>query len=321
MTKFAIVGTGIIFKHHANSIAALDNAELVAVCDINEEKAKEYSEKYDVPYVLDYKKLPELVDFDAVILNLPHGLHCEAAVFFLNAGKHVLVEKPMANTVEECDKMIEASQKSGKKLAVGHMQRHYPINQLAKEIAASGDLGEFVMYTENRCEDYFYENRPKWFLSKKMAGGGIAMNFAAHAFDKFFTFTGQSEVTSVDAMCGNLANDYDVEGHAQIFAKFAGGKSASITLTGYAATGSFVNLYFTKGAIRLASRSVVEVNRGDGNGYVPVEADISGPTAFTRQLDAFIKYINGEDADVADGYYGRRIIDAITRGYAANEKA
>ena len=321
MTKFAIVGTGIIFKHHANSIAALDNAELVAVCDINEEKAKEYSEKYNVPYVLDYKKLPETVDFDAVILNLPHALHCEATVFFLNAGKHVLIEKPMANTVEECDKMIEAAEKSGKKLAVGHIQRHYPVNKLARKIATSGELGTFVMYTEERCEDYFYEKRPKWFLNKKMAGGGIAMNFAAHAFDKIFTLAGESNVTSVDAMCGNLANDYDVEGHAQIFAKFDNNSSASITLTGYAATGGGVNLYFSKGAMRLATRSAVEINRGDGNGFIPVEADISGPTAFTNQLDAFIKYINGEDADIADGYYGRRIIDAITRAYAKSEEA
>ena len=134
MLKIAIVGTGIIVKYHIAAIEKLSDLELVAVCDVNEEKAKLYSEKCGVPYVLDYKELPSKFDFDAVILNLPHGLHCEAAVFFLDAGKHVLVEKPMANSLEECERMIAASKRNGKKLAIAHIQRFVAANAEIKRI-------------------------------------------------------------------------------------------------------------------------------------------------------------------------------------------
>ena len=112
MLKIAIVGTGIIVKHHIFAIGQLRDIEIVALCDVNEEKAKLYSEQCGVPYVLDYKELPSKFDFDAVILNLPHGLHCEVSEFFLDAGKHVLVEKPMANSLEECERMIAAAKDS-----------------------------------------------------------------------------------------------------------------------------------------------------------------------------------------------------------------
>jgi len=313
MLKIAIVGTGIIAKNHTAAIKELENVTLSAVCDINEEKAKAYSEEWGVPYVLDYKELPEKADFNAVILNLPHGLHCEVAEFFLNAGKHVLVEKPMANTVEECERMIACAKKNNKKLAIAHIQRFYNHMQKIKEIYESGELGKLCMYTENRCEDYFYDKRPKWFLSKKLAGGGIAMNFAAHSFDKLLSIMDGAKITSVNASCGNYKNDYDVEGHAQILAKFDNGVSASITLTGYTALGSESNFYFTKGALKITGKSLT-INRLDGNGYVPVELP-SAPNAFTQEIDAFYRYVNDEDSNIPDGEYSKQIIAAIKAAY------
>ena len=114
MLNIAIVGTGIIGLSHIAAIKTLDNCRLCALCDINESVVKPLAEENGVPYFLDYKDIPKSIQCDAVILNLPHGLHCESSVFFLENGIHVLVEKPMANTAEECEKMIEASRKTGK---------------------------------------------------------------------------------------------------------------------------------------------------------------------------------------------------------------
>ncbi|MBE6645213.1 MAG: Gfo/Idh/MocA family oxidoreductase [Ruminococcaceae bacterium] len=314
MLKLAIVGTGIIMKSHVTAINQLDDVELVAVCDVNEEKAKRYSEQCGVPYVLDYKELPSKIDFDAVLLNLPHGLHCEVAEFFLDAGKHVLVEKPMANTVEECDRMIAAAERNNKKLAVAHIQRFGGAIREIKRVYESGELGKLCMFTENRCEDYFYDARPAWFLSKKMAGGGIAMNFAAHAFDKLFSVMEGAKLVSVDAQCGNLTRDYDVEGHAQIFAKFDNGVSGCITLNGYNSTGSQTYFYFTKGALRINGRTL-EINRGDKEGYIPVELPPMSTTNFANEIDAFHRYIKGEESDIPTGEYSRQIIDAIQTAY------
>ncbi len=316
MLKLAIVGTGIIMKSHVNAIKQLGNIELVAICDISEEKAKAYSEECGVPYVLDYKELPAKFEFDSVLLNLPHGLHCEASEFFLNAGKHVLVEKPMANTVEECDRMIACAEKNGKKLAVAHVRRYADAIQTIKKIYESGELGKMCMYTRSRCEDYFYDKRPKWFLSKKSAGGGIAMNFAAHAFDELFTIMSDAKLVSVNSLCGNYKNEYDVEGHAQIFAKFDNGVSGVITLSGYASTGNDAIFYFTNGVARLPGFSnKVEVNRGDGNGFVEYQAAPSGIDAFAQELDDFRKYVEGEPSTIPTGEYSRQVIAAIQGAY------
>ena len=142
MLRIAIVGTGSIATAHISAIEKIPECKLVALCDLNEPKVKALSEKFGIPYFLDYKEIPTKVDCDAVILNLPHGLHMSASVFFLNSGIHVLVEKPMANTIEECDAMNEAAEKSGTKLAVAHIQRFFEANRTVKEIIDSGKLGK-----------------------------------------------------------------------------------------------------------------------------------------------------------------------------------
>lgn len=132
-----------------------------------------------MPYFTDYRDIVKETEAEAVILNLPHFLQCEVTEFFLDSGLHVLVEKPMANTVAECDRMIAAAKRSGKKLALGHLQRFVASNRRVKEIYESGELGKFCMFHEFRSTDYFVPTRPRWFLDKKLAGGGIVMNYGA----------------------------------------------------------------------------------------------------------------------------------------------
>ena len=182
MFRIALVGTGKIAITHIRAIKSLEGVEIAALCDINEETVRPLAEELGVPYFLDYKDIPKNVECDAVIINLPHFLHCESTIFFLENNIHVLLEKPMANTTEECDRMIEAEKNSTKKLAIAHIMRFYnPIRDIKRYID-SGELGKLVMVTDLRCEDYFFPGRPRWFLSKKLAGGGITMNFGAHFF-------------------------------------------------------------------------------------------------------------------------------------------
>lgn len=313
MLKLVIVGTGIIVNSHIKGIEQLNDCELVAVCDINEEKAKACAETCNVPYFLDYREIPSQVDFDAVILNLPHGLHCEVSEFFLNSGKHVLVEKPMANTVEECDRMIAAAKKNNKKLAIAHVQRYLGSIQTVKYFYDSGELGKLCMYTENRTVNYFDEKRPRWFLDKKLAGGGPVMNFGAHALDKLFSVMGDVNITSLNAQCGNYKNNYTIEGHAQIFAKFDNGVTASLTFSGYTSAGYEAYYYFTNGALKVMNRHI-EINRGLGNGFEPIDPK-NEDTAFAEEIDAFHKYIKGEPSNIPDGEYGKKIIKTIESIY------
>ena len=313
MLKIAIVGTGIIAGTHIDAMSKLDSCELAALCDINEAKLNELCEKHGVPGCTDYKKLPELCDIDAVILNLPHGLHAEASIFFLEAGKHVLVEKPMANTVEECDAMLAAAERTGKKLAIGHVQRFFRPNRIVKQMVESGELGKLCMYVEQRSINYFLPTRPAWFTSKKMAGGGIVMNYGAHAFDKLFYITGKTPV-SVTASTANLLNDKDVEGHAQIFAKFDDGLSASVTFSGYSDVVYESYYYFTEGAIKVVMVDQSFIRRVGDKEWTPLETKRDG-TEFATQLNEFVKYVNGEESEIADGVYSREIIRTIEEAY------
>lgn len=311
MMDIAVVGLGIIGADHLKAIEKNSNFRLVAVCDNNEERARLFSEKYGVPYFLDYREIPVKTEAKAVIINLPHGMHCDSSIFFLRSGLNVLIEKPMANTVEECERMLEAERVSGKKLGIGHVQRFFTANRMVKEYVDSGKLGELFAINEIRSVNYFSPDRPRWFFSKAMAGGGIVMNYGAHAFDKFLYVTG-SKLKSVSASLGNIKNDSEIEGHAQFFAAFESGVSATVTLSGYSSVGYETEYLFTEGALRVTngrSLSILE------NGVWRVAFDEPDTDFMLRQLDAFYRFIMGESVETPDGEYGRAIIAAIEEIY------
>ena len=318
MFKLGMIGTGIIAGTHFAAIKACDDFVLAAVAEINEEKAKQVSAEQGVPYYLDYKEMCEKEELDAVIINLPHFLHCEATVFCLEHGISVLCEKPMANTVEECEKMMEAEKKSGKKLAIAHPMRYIPAIMVIKEYTESKTLGELTMVTEVRNEPYFLPSRPRWFLNKKLAGGGICMNFGAHAFDKLAYVIG-TDFENINAVCGNFETDDDVEGHAQIYAT-ANGVPVSITFSGYAPFKSNdATFFYTKGALRFKNGSLEICDEPFGE-FRPFEYTKKYEGAFTYQLKEFGKLLRGEESICPDGEYGKKIIAAIEEVYRKGMK-
>ena len=308
--KIAVIGTGIISQSHLSAISHYKNFTLCAVCDINEDAAKAYGEKYDVPYFTDYREIPVKTDAEAVILNLPHWLHCQVTEFFLHQGLHVLVEKPMANTAEECSRMLEAAKCCGKKLAVGHVQRFLQANRKVKEYCQSGELGKLCMITEYRTIDYFKPQRPKWFLDKKLAGGGIVMNYGAHALDKMY-YVMDSRPAVIQASVGNMKNDCTIEGHAQIHIQFQNSVSANITFSGYNNAGYETVYYFTDGALKVVDGSILYVRTDKTWDPVALEERES----FLLQLDAFYNLVNDLPSESPTGEYGKDVITAIEQIY------
>jgi predicted dehydrogenase len=120
-----------------------------------------------------------------VVLAVPHALHVSLALEAIAAGKHVLVEKPMANTVDDCDRMIDAARAAGVVLWAGHQQRQFTAVRAAREVIASGRLGAPLLYLERRSCDYSRGgNRPAWIFDRGLAGGGIAMLVGVHTVDR-----------------------------------------------------------------------------------------------------------------------------------------
>ena len=308
----AVIGTGIIGTSHLKAIQQSNDFKLCAVCDINEEAAAACAKQYAVPYFLDYKDIPKKTEAEAVILNLPHWLHCEATVFFLEQGIHVLVEKPMANTREECDRMIAASAASGKKLAVGHVQRFFQANRYVKEIVQNKAMGDLCMITEFRTIDYFSPNRPKWFLNKQLSGGGIVMNYGAHALDKVFYITG-SRPTRISAVSGNIANGASIEGHSQILITLENRVTVSITFCGYLNSGYETVYYFTGGTLKVVNGNKLFAKK---EGYWEEFLFEASDNHLLFQLNEFYKLIVGKETEIPTCAYCADIISTIEDIYA-----
>lgn len=309
--KIAVVGAGIIGKRHLSAIEQSRDFELCAICDVNPDLARDIGAQYQVPFFTDYHDIPTLTQAEAVILNLPHWLHCDASVYFLAQGLHVLVEKPMANTYEQCRQMLNAAQSSGKKLAVGHIQRFFSANIAVKALHDSGKLGRLCMVTEFRTIDYFTDARPKWFLDRKLAGGGIVMNYGAHALDKLQYITGRTP-QHISATAENFKNDATIEGHAQIYLRYDNGLSAGITFSGYGNFGYETVYYFTHGALRVSNGYKLFIREGDDWVELPM-SETDEPICL--QLEEFGKFLRDEPNQMPTAEYGARIISTIEQIY------
>lgn len=316
MLKFGIVGAGRIATDHANALLLHTGCELAAVADIHLERAEALAKDSGAKVYSDYKLMCGEEDLDAVIINLPHYLHCEAAVFFLEHKVSVMVEKPMAMNVNECNRMISASKESNAKLAVGHLQRFFPCYDVIKEIIASGKYGKLCMFTEVRNIDYF-TGRPEWFLDKKRSGGGITMNFGAHTLDKLLYVTGL-HVNEVFANATNLLDCHSVEACSQILLRMENGVSAQLTYCGCHVPAAYETVfYFTNGAARIS----------DGRLWVSeknlfIEQDVPGDTknAIYDQLCEFVKFLHGEECNIATAEFSKEIIEILDRIFFSIEQ-
>ncbi|MCL2518046.1 MAG: Gfo/Idh/MocA family oxidoreductase [Oscillospiraceae bacterium] len=153
--KFAVVGVGGIGRSHIAGIAKVESAVLTAVCDIDEAVAKQIAEENGLEkYYTDFDTLLVSEDVDAVVVGTPDQSHCEYTVKSLKAGKHVMCEKPMAMTIEECKLMIAAARETDKQLMIGQVCRKAPGFVKAKELIEAGEIGELFYVESEYAHDY-----------------------------------------------------------------------------------------------------------------------------------------------------------------------
>ena len=138
--RVGVVGAGFAGRSHMEGYKKVENADLIAVCDVSKERAQEASEKYGIPKVFtDLDKMLELDELDAISVCLPNVMHRPATVAGLEAGKHVLCEKPLATNAEEAAMMVEAAEKSGKTLAMALNFRYMGTSLTAKKMIEAGE--------------------------------------------------------------------------------------------------------------------------------------------------------------------------------------
>ncbi|MYL56022.1 gfo/Idh/MocA family oxidoreductase [Virgibacillus halodenitrificans] len=199
--NFAIVGCGFIAKKHAAAIDKIDAAKLVAVCDKVPSTMEFYKEEYDAQPYTDLEQMLEKENIDIVCICTPSGFHASIAIQIAEAKKHIIVEKPIAMTMKDTDKIINACNVNNVKLAVVHPNRFRPVVQELRQIMNRGLLGEIshasCIVNWNRNQEY-YDQAP--WRGTKQYDGGVLMNQAIHNLDLLLWFMGTPEqVFSMEA--------------------------------------------------------------------------------------------------------------------------
>ncbi|MGI5894821.1 MAG: Gfo/Idh/MocA family protein [Candidatus Merdivicinus sp.] len=210
---YAVVGLGV-GKAHVDAAANSKHGKLVAVCDLIPEKLQAMAEKY--PGVLTYESFDEMLknpDIEIVSIALPSAMHAEFAVRAMEAGKNVLVEKPVDITPEAAQKIEDARIRTGKKAAVVHQNRNNVCMKPMKDAIDSGRIGKLIMGTFEvkwyRTQEY-YDNGG-WRGTWEMDGGGSLMNQAVHTVDLMQWLMGDVEsVTSVMGICNHKIETEDM---------------------------------------------------------------------------------------------------------------
>jgi predicted dehydrogenase len=182
MTGVALLGSGWIQDFHARAVDAYEGADLAAVANWREESARTLAERHGIPRVTTrWEDLVDAPDVDAAVVSTPNALHAAQAIAFLRAGKPVLVEKPMAITLAECDAMIDASERAGASLMVAHCWRFRDEVIAVRDRIAAGELGEVV---KTRGYGAHQQDGPSgWFTDPMLAGGGALVDMGVHAID------------------------------------------------------------------------------------------------------------------------------------------
>lgn len=230
--RFGILGCGVIGPHHARAIAGLEEADLVAVADVVSEQAEKLAGEYGCSWHTCLDDMLATTDLDAVCVCTPSGMHARDTAKVLEAGKDVVIEKPVDVTLEAVDKLREVQRATGGKVAVVSQHRFDPAALAVREAVSNGDFGRQTSGSAEvrwwRSQSYY--DSGGWRGTWTMDGGGVLINQAIHSIDLLQWLMGP--VVEVTAYTGLLAHErIEVEDTAVAILKFAGGALGTIVAT------------------------------------------------------------------------------------------
>ena len=270
---------------------------------------------------------------DAVSVCAANAFHAEMTIAALKAGKHVLCEKPMATTLEDCEAMVHAARDSGKTLMIGQNQRLAAAHVKAKKLLESGAIGRLITFTtafrHGGPETWTVDPGNNWFFDKKRAVMGAMADLGIHKTDLIQFLTGQT-VTEVQALLGTLDKKYadgspiGVDDNALCIYRMSGGAIGTMTAswTDYCGEDNSTVLFGTEGVLRIyedPAHSVVLQKRGGKTEYFDVDA-IQTNDAQTRSgvIDMFVEHL----LDPARPYIsGESVLTAMRAVFGALESS
>lgn len=338
--KIGLIGAGSISEQHLQAYRDHPEVELLAVCDLKEARAQAKAAAYGTASTrvfTDYRELLALPELDAVSICTWNNSHAPISIAALEAGKHVLVEKPLCQTVEEALRVEEAVRSSGKLLQVGFVRRYGGNTQILKQFIDAGELGG-IYYAKASCLRRL-GNPGGWFSDRSRSGGGPVIDLGVHIIDICWYLMGRPKVKSVSAntynRLGNRSNvrnlsfykaaDYDatqntVEDLANALIRFENGASlmVDVSFTLHAKEDELsVKLYGERGGAELEPSLLLVAEKYDT--ILNLLPQIDHPSfdfagAFRNEIHHFVDSIQGRKetlSPVEDGVELMKILCAI----------
>lgn len=292
MIGIAVLGLGRVGPSHVRTVAGNPRARLVAIADVDTAKLQATAARYpDCATASDYRDVLARDDVQAVVICLPHWLHEQAAIDAIRAGKHVLIEKPLANSVAESERIAAALTTRPVTFSVGHTQHFYPIVAGAKKALDSKRIGETIMAVDTWYKPHEPEKRPAWMLDRSKGGGMLLMD-GTHMIDRLLWHLG-GKVQSVKAMNGNpVYPEIPADDTAMAFLQFDNGKVATISRIAYrtGVTQYGADYFGTNGQLKYrlpyGKHGEVGLWVGQNEVWEPIPVEQSEPLA--AQFDAFL---------------------------------
>lgn len=330
--KVGVIGCGSIAQYrHLPEYEANPYVQIVAVCDSNKKRAKEVANKYGVNMYTDYNELINCEELDAVSVCTPNDLHASISIVALQSGIHVLCEKPMATSKKDAEMMIEAAEKSGKKLMIGHNQRFVTSHQKAKQLIENGEIGKIYSFRtafgHSGPENWSVDGKESWFFKKDEAFLGAMGDLGVHKAD-LIRYILNEEITEVGAFVETSAKTFsNVDDCAVCMLKSESGIIGTL-----AASWSYVSkednstiIYGEKATLRLEDDPTYSLILQYKNGEVvkyeldKIQSNAAVGQSNSHVIEQFVESILSDKEPLINGVEGMKSLEVILAAIQSSE--
>jgi len=322
MLKIGVIGTGSMGKNHARVCSELEKVELIGIADVDKVTAKKVAERFGTKSFFDYKEI--IPQIDAAIIATPTFTHHKIAMDLIDNGKHVLVEKPICDSIEKAEELVKKARKEDIVLAVGHIERHNPAVKFVKDALDKKRFGELITIASKRVSKFY----------GRIKDVGVILDVGIHDIDIMRFLAG--EVKSVYARAGRFNDNISHEDHANIILGFENEVNGVVEVNWLTpmkirklfltCSENFVEADYIDQSVTISSSSFRQIDEMDLF-HIPIQYDVNQVALEKREplkneIEDFVNAIENNKKPLAtgeDGSIALKIAEAAIESYKKGE--